>query len=275
MEITPFHTVIVSRYISFYEMFKECSFYQSFIWAHDVMLLPYGCSLNETQILSKWDKYINKCICLTEWQRNCFVAKYPTLKDKITLINNGIDLKSFNVIDTNKKIKNKFIYSSRPDRGLNILLKLWPSILEKMPDATLVISSYGTFPSNPEETILKHIIDTNDSIKFLGKLNTDQLYSEMETSEYWLYPTHWPETSCITALEMLMSEVICLYYPVAGLPFTIDKYGIQVKPNSEIDILVSLTDEQKETLRKNGREYAEQCSWENRSKIWNNTLSNN
>jgi glycosyltransferase involved in cell wall biosynthesis len=97
----------------------------------------------------------------------------------------------------------------------------------------------------------------------------------METSEYWLYPTHWPETSCITALEMLMSEVICLYYPVAGLPFTIDKYGIQVKPNSEIDILVSLTDEQKETLRKNGREYAEQCSWENRSKIWNNTLSNN
>jgi glycosyltransferase involved in cell wall biosynthesis len=272
---TPIHTLIVSRYISFYEMFKECSFYQSFIWAHDVMLLPYGCSLNETQILSKWDKYINKCICLTEWQRNCFVAKYPTLKDKITLINNGIDLKSFNVIDTNKKIKNKFIYSSRPDRGLNILLKLWPSILEKMPDATLVISSYGTFPSNPEETILKHIIDTNDSIKFLGKLNTDQLYSEMETSEYWLYPTHWPETSCITALEMLMSEVICLYYPVAGLPFTIDKYGIQVKPNSEIDILVSLTDEQKETLRKNGREYAEQCSWENRSKIWNNTLSNN
>jgi glycosyltransferase involved in cell wall biosynthesis len=269
---TPIHTLIVSRYISFYEMFKDCSFYQSFIWAHDVLLLPYGCSLNTSQILSKWDKYINKCICLTEWQRNSFVEKYPTLKDKITLINNGIDNKSFNVIDTNKKIKNKFIYSSRPDRGLNILLQLWPLILEKMPDATLVVSSYGTFPSNTQESILKHIIDANDSIKFLGKLNTDQLYTEMASSEYWLYPTHWPETSCITALEMLMSEVICLYYPVAGLTYTMDKCGIQVKPNSEIDILVSLTDEQKETLRKNGREYAEQCSWENRSKIWNNTL---
>ena len=268
----PIHTVIVSRYISFYEMFKECSFYQSFIWAHDVLLLPYGCSLTETQILSKWDKYINKCVCLTEWHRNLFSEKYPTLKDKITLINNGIDLNSFNVIETNKKIKNKFIYSSRPDRGLNILLKLWPSILEKIPDATLVVSSYGTFPSNDEEKILKNIIDISDSIKFLGKLNTDQLYSEMETSEYWLYPTHWPETSCITALEMLMSEVICLYYPVAGLTYTMDKYGIQIIPNSEIDTIVSLTDEQKETLRKNGREYAEQCSWENRLKIWNNYI---
>jgi beta-1,4-mannosyl-glycoprotein beta-1,4-N-acetylglucosaminyltransferase len=273
IDSTPFHTVIVSRYISFYEMFKECSFYQSFIWAHDVLLLPYGCSLNETQILSKWDKYINKCVCLTEWHRSIFSEKYPTLKDKITLINNGIDLNSFNVIETNKKIKNKFIYSSRPDRGLNILLKLWPSILEKIPDATLVVSSYGTFPSNAEEKILKNIIDTTDSIKLLGKLNTYQLYSEMETAEYWLYPTHWPETSCITALEMLMSEVICLYYPVAGLTYTMDKYGIQIIPNSEINTIVSLTDEQKNTLRKKGREYAEQCSWKNRYKLWHKLLS--
>lgn len=270
---THFHTLIVSRYISFYELFKECSFYQSFIWAHDVVLLPYGCSLNDTQILTKWDKYINGCICLTEWHKAEFIKIYPILKDKITLINNGIDLKSFNIIDTDKKIKNKFIYSSRPDRGLNILLSLWPLILEKIPDATLVVSSYGKFPSNEEEKNLKNIIDSNDTIKFLGKLNTEQLYNEMESSEYWLYPTHWPETSCITALEMLMSEVICLYYPVAGLTYTMDKYGIQIKPYSEIETLVSLTENQKDDLRKNGREYAEKCSWINRYNRWYNLLS--
>jgi len=268
----PFHTVIVSRYISFYEIFGKCSYYQSYIWAHDVVLLPYGCKLNELQILTKWNKYINGCICLTEWHRDLFKERYPILKDKITLINNGLDLKSFNVIDTNKKIKNKFIYSSRPDRGLNVLLNLWPKILEKIPDATLVVSSYGTFPSNAEEEKSKNIIAANDSIKFLGKLNVEQLYNEMETSEYWLYPTHWPETSCITALEMLMSEVICLYYPVAGLINTMDQFGIQIKPNSEIDMLISLTNEQREKLRKNGREYAEKCSWSNRSNIWVNLL---
>ena len=148
-------------------------------------------------------------------------------------------------------------------------------ILEKFPDATLVVSSYGNFPSNPDEIILKNIIDSNDSIEFLGKLSTDQLYVEMASSEYWLYPTHWPETSCITALEMLMSEVICLYYPVAGLTNTMDKYGIQVQSGKEIDTLVSLTDVKKETLRKNGREYAETCSWSNRCELWNKLLSLN
>lgn len=270
---TPIYTVIVSRYISFYEMFKDCSFYQSFIWAHDIDLLPYGCSLNQTQILTKWNKYINKCICLTEWHKNEFIKKYPIILDKITLINNGIDTNVFNIIDATKKITNKFIYSSRPDRGLNILLKLWPSILEKMPDATLVVSSYGRFPSNDNEKNLKNIMDTYPSITHLGKLNTEQLYREMETSEFWLYPTHWPETSCITALEMLMSEVICLYYPVAGLTDTMDKYGIQIKSNSEIETLVTLTVEQKNNLRKNGREYAEQCSWINRYNKWHNLLS--
>jgi GR25 family glycosyltransferase involved in LPS biosynthesis len=269
---TPFHTLIVSRYISFYEMFQNCSFYQSFIWAHDILLLPYGCNLNENQILKKWDKYINGCICLTEWHRNLFMEKYPTLKDKIKLINNGLDLDSFKA-NTNNKIKNKFIYTSRPDRGLNNLLKLWPQILEKIPDAILTISSYGEFPTTPEYKLLKNIIDNTDSIIHLGKLSISKLYEEMASSEFWLYPTHWPETSCITALEMLMSEVICLYYPIAGLTHTIDKYGIIVKPGSEIETIVSLTESQKEELRENGQMYAKSCSWQNRFNIWEKILN--
>ena len=103
------------------------------------------------------------------------------------------------------------------------------------------------------------IIKKYDSIRYLGKLNTQQLYTEMGTAEYWLYPTHWPETSCITALEMLMSEVICLYYPIAGLPYTIDTYGIKVENGNEINSIVSLTNKQKNELRKNGKAYALKC----------------
>jgi beta-1,4-mannosyl-glycoprotein beta-1,4-N-acetylglucosaminyltransferase len=275
IKTTAFHTVIVSRYISFYEMFSECSFYQSYIWAHDTQLLPYGCNLNENQILTKWNNYITGCICLTQWHKDQFISKYPELSNKITLINNGLDLDSFlngNATNAkkNKKQSNKFIYSSRPERGLDILLGLWPQILDELPDAELVISNYGVEP----ESVIMNIIKKYDSIRYLGKLNTQQLYSEMSTSEYWLYPTHWPETSCITALEMLMSEVICLYYPVAGLPFTIDKYGIQIKPGNEIETIINLTTKAKKELRENGKVYAESCSWKNRANIWSKFLLN-
>ena len=273
INLIPFHTVIVSRYISFYEMFKECSYYQSYIWAHDILLLPYGSNLNETQIFKKWNKYINKCICLTEWHKNEFTNKYPILKNKISLINNGIDCQSFSNSVTNKKITNKFIYSSRPDRGLNILLELWPQILENLPDATLVISFYGTFPS--DQLTLKTIIDSYDSIQYLGKLKFEQLYEEMASSEYWLYPTHWPETSCITALEMLMSGVICLYYPVAGLVNTLGNYGISVEKGKEIEAINNLTVKRKTEIIKRGKEYALSCSWANRANEWECVLGLN
>ena len=280
IERTPFHTLIVSRYVGFYEMFKTCSFYQSFIWAHDTLLLPYGCNLNEARILKKWNNYIDGCVCLTEWHKTIFSEKYPELKNKITLINNGLELTSFPNVDSdnilkNNKIKNKFIYTSRPDRGLNILLKLWPQIIEQIPDATLTISTYGSFPSNAEEVTLKTLIDTTPSIHYLGKLNVEQLYNEMSSAEFWLYPTHWQETSCITALEMLMSEVICLYYPVAGLVNTVGDYGIQIKPGSEIDAIVSLTIDNKNEIRQKGKKYALSCSWSKRYELWNKLLSHN
>lgn len=272
----PFHTVICSRYIGFLEIFNMCSFYQFYIWAHDTGLLPYGTNLSEHIILEKWSKYINGCICQTQWHADEYEKKYPSLMDKTIIINNGINIEDFPPSNNMSfKQTNKFIYTSRTERGLKKVLELWPKILLLIPDATLVISTYTNFPLNKDEEQIKTIIDSYESIKHLGKLNTTQLYNEMASSEYWLYPTCWPETSCITALEMLMSEVICLYYPVAGLVNTMDKYGIQIVPGNEITTLINLTPEKKDKLRKEGKEYALSCSWKNRAKLWANSLFSN
>ena len=94
--------------------------------------------------------------------------------NKIEIINNGIDISQFlktnkinnisyiepsdsHIIVTDegggriKKIKNKFVWSSRTERGLHIVLNLWNEILEKLPDATLDICSYGKFPKDKED----------------------------------------------------------------------------------------------------------------------------
>jgi hypothetical protein len=98
----------------------------------------------------------------------------------------------------------------------------------------------------------------------------------MSTSEYWLYPTSWPETSCITALEMLASEVICIYYPVAGLVNTLNECGIKINKGEEINTIINLTNEQKNEIRRKGKEYVNSCSWKDRSEIWNkNIIINN
>ena len=266
-----FKTIIVSRYISFYQMFQNFSAHETFIWAHDTELIGYGASVSTEQILTNFSNEITGCICQTEWHKKLFETRYPALKDKIITINNGINTDLFLTKVEEKKTKNRFMYSSCSERGLYTLLNLWPEILTKLPGAELFISSYNDFPKNDEERKYEKIIQENDSIKHLGKLSQTELYSLMNTVEYWLYTNCFRETSCITSLEMLASGVICLYYPLAGLVDTIGDYGVQVGKDDEVSTLLLLDkdEEKKSSLRKNGKEYAMSCSWKNRASIWN------
>jgi FkbM family methyltransferase len=266
----PFHTVVLSRYLFFLENYPHISFHQLFVWSHDTYLLPYGTKYdNSIDIVEKWNTYIDRCICLTEWQREKYVALYPKLADKIRIINNGVQYHQVRGQNTLVKQNNKFIYTSCSERGLKILLDLWPRILQKLPDAELVISSYNAFPKSPEDDEMVCIMEKYpESIHHLGKLSGNELYEQIRSAEYWLYPCTFNETSCITALEMLAGEVICLYYPTAGLPYTMGGCGIQINPGTELETLFSLTNEAKEQLRREGVEYVSNCTWENRADVW-------
>ena len=263
---TKFHTIVISRYLGFFDMHPHFKSYQNFLWVHDTLINSYGSSLNDKILLKKWDSRINGIICLTQWHKDHLENLYPRIKDKTHIINNGIKVEMFNYPTV--KTPNSFIYTSCPERGLRRVLEIWNSILEKFPDAQLNVSTYVDFPRNDSEREMQQLIETLPNIKHWGKLGPEQLYELMSTSEYWLYPTDWPETSCITALEMLKSEVICIYYPIAGLTCTMEDYGIQIHRGQEIDALSNLTEDRKRELRENGRVYADSCSWENRAARW-------
>jgi GR25 family glycosyltransferase involved in LPS biosynthesis len=292
IETNAFHTIIVSRYIGFYEMFPTFSAYQTYIWGHDIVLFPYGSSLSENEILSKWTNKITGCICQTEWHKNLFINQYPSLKEKLCVINNGINIDKFvgpikapsltlqslihktsaNAYVFLQKVPNRFIYSSCSERGLQKLLDLWPQIIEYLPDAELYIATYNEFPRDDKERNMEKIIQQYSSITHVGKLEQSKLYELIASAEYWMYPSYFNETSCITSMEMLMYEVICLYYPVAGLINTLGDYGIKISEGSEIDSLLDLTLKKKSELKKKGREYALSCSWKNRATEWCNVL---
>ena len=276
---TQFHTVICSRYISFLEIYgNACSFHQFYIWGHDTCLLSYGSNMSDAAIIEKWSECIDGCVCQTQWHADRYVELYPPLKSKMNIINNGIDLQLFPAPAL--KQRGKFIYTSRTERGLTRILELWPEVVGVLPNATLVVSTYEAFPCNDDEKRVQARIESlnreypDNCIQHLGKLNPTQLYSEMSTAEFWLYPTNWPETSCITAMEMLMSEVICLYHPLAGLIDTMNGCGIQIVPGTEVKALreIAHDEERKKALRSQGRAYAESCSWVQRAHKWKQTL---
>jgi len=266
-----FNTIIVSRFINYFETYPYFKTKNIFVWGHDVNLLTRTNNLQKpNDILNKCNNKITNYICLTEWQKQRYENIYPMTKGKIKLINNGIHLNLFpknNNIKINK-VSNRFIYTSHPSRGLSKILELWPEICSKLKDPELKFATYANFPSCEDEKKMQEIMNKYKNIEFMGKLNPSQLYELMGSAEYWLYPTNFDETSCITALEMLYSEVICLYYPRAGLTGTIGEYGIKVSSGNEIEKIINLREDDKIKLRENGKIYAESCSWENRFLIW-------
>jgi len=266
-----FKTIIISRFINFFELYPFFKTKNVFIWGHDTNLLTRSPNPQKAfNILNKWNSKINNYICLTEWQKQRYENIYPMIKNKIELINNGINLELFPK-NINKK-KNRFVFTSGPARGLGRVLELWPEICNKLEDAELKFATYTNFPCTEEDNKMQEIISKYNNIQFMGRLNPNELYELQASSEYWLYPTNFDETSCITALEMLYNEVICVYYPRAGLTDTVGEYGIKVSNENEIASIINLTEEDKIKLRASGKKYAEECSWENRANIWLNLI---
>ena len=249
------NNVFVSRYLDFFEIFKELEYSNLIILQHDTKLI------NDNLLESNLHK-IDYVINLTNWQKENTLKIYPYLIDSIQVINNGINL---SLLNCSKKVKNSFLYSFRPERGLIELLKMWPSIKNEFTNSILNICSYVDIPSN----ILNIINELNKdsvSINILGKLNNKDLYYVMSKTEYCIYPTDFYETSCITAMEMLASGVIVLYYPIGGLVDTLSNYGIQVNNDNYLDTLINLTESEKDLIIKKGLDYSKELSWENTAK---------
>lgn len=284
LETTEFHTIIISRYVSFFLIYPQFKCFNLILMAHDSFGFLNNIkdnSVNSCDIVHMYLNIIDNVVALTDWHKNNILKYNKGLHYIIKVINNGINIDnlSMELEHTNCKVKNSFIYTSCSYRGLSRILELWPEILSTKPDAKLYISSYELFPKTDEDHKMNEIIQKyNDSITHLGFLNEAELNKLRKTIEFWFYPTNFCETSCITALEMLASEIICIYYPLAGLNDTLGDYGIKVNTGEEISTIVSisnLSDDEKNKIKLKGKHYALSCSWTNRAKEWNKLINLN
>ena len=277
LKTTSFYATIVSRYIGFLDDYPYLSTHKLFVWVHDLDFIPYkwGGSVSISDVLQKWNPKIDRYICLTEWHSNHMKAMYPFIADKVTIIPNGINSSLF--LPNSEKKKNRFVFTSCPERGYARVLELWPEIEKIVPDAELKLATYVVFPRNEDEEKQMKYIQESANIEFLGCLKPTELYELIGSAEYWLYPTNFHETFCITALEMLHSKVICLYYPVAALQNTVGEYGVVVSRGSELESITSISNDnmKKEALKEKGIEYARTFDWPNVYTYWSELIFNN
>jgi glycosyltransferase involved in cell wall biosynthesis len=186
------------------------------------------------EIIIPVDPKIKNIWGLTEWHATQIKQIFPQFKKIISSMNYGIS--SDNVPEYPVKTKNKFIYSSFPNRGLIVLLKMWPKIVKMFPDATLDI-----FCNLEQEWVNKVVPEMMKEIKTLLKINKkgikvhgwvakNVLAEYYQSAEYWLYPCIFEETFCLTALEAAISKACVITNGLAALSETA-KYGYTIPGN--------------------------------------------
>ena len=71
-------------------------------------------------------------------------------------------------------------------------------------------------------------------VRYLGSLNPTDLIRQIKSSEYWLYPSKYPETYCITALEMMMGRVKIISTDTGNLKRLLSNKSVLIQSDKEI-----------------------------------------
>lgn len=266
--------LIVSRYLNVFIDHTILS-KKIYLWVHDTTFQPYynGQPIrdNGAHLFHNIEHKIDGVIVLTEFHKQFVKQIYTIQESKIHVIGNGISIEKFN--KDVKKNRNKFIYTSYPERGLDLLLKIFPDIHAEFPETELYIY-------RGEENFTKQQLDTIAQypyIHYLGEKPNEFVVQEFLSAGVWLYPTNFVETYCISALEAQMAGCMCITSKRGSLPEIVGNRGVIIEEEygspRYIDsvmksVRVFLKTDLYDNKIKNGREWAKEQTWENMSDKW-------
>lgn len=277
-----YDVVIATNYIHYLPELdsREITFDKSYFWIHNNEYYPYywGTILDDMGSEHIQNSRLTKIIAVSKYSANILETKYPKMKGKVEVLPNATDPWDWNSVNTTDKIKDRFIYTSAADRGLANLLEMWPDIKKIKPNATLLVATppYGL-------DWYSSYVDTYQDVEFVGALPPSRLYDEIGKSEYWVYPSYYDETFCITALEMMMGGVKIISSDSANLKNLLIGKGKLISSGLEFskmkeEMLKHISNSDSEldfwsVTLKTAKEYATNLNWTKVQTMWKDVIN--
>ena len=221
---------LVSRFSEYVFLCTKVEFTISklYLVLHDVAI--------EGDMIPITDK-LTGILCISEWQKNQFLRLFPVFENKTHVISYGIETKSIQIENKNKY---SFIYPSFPNRGLLYLLRMFPTIVERYPDAKLNVFCNLDLP------YLDYVKEEIDEIRLLleqqsatvtnhGWVNRETLDRYWRESHIWFYPCIFAETCCRVAMEAAASKTFAICNDLGVLTETVGNRGGMINGDAKTE----------------------------------------
>ncbi len=214
------------------------------LWAGIAYYQP---AMHVLQDPSEQDIY-DGIVFVSEWQRSDFYQNFGIPVDRSYMIRNAAgtpfcELFSNDVpILPHKSRPPVIAYTSTPERGLDLLLDVFPKIREAIPGTRLkVFSSMKVYQvaeadDQSENNRLYRLCRDTEGVEYVGSLPQPELASELRAVTVLAYPNTVPETSCIAVMEAMASGCWVVTSNWGGLPETTAGFASLIPVEGDWDI---------------------------------------
>ncbi len=189
------------------------------LWNHD---LPF-----DVEKLSSLAYGIDYMYCLSQFHKNEYLRSFPDFEKIIKLTTNAVD---DSIIPKNSIKKHQIIFTSRPERGLFDALRMFHELGDKT--LKFIVCYYPTIDNDRTREIEKGCLDYIKKLRDEGyqievaQFPKAELLKNISESKCVLYPTDWPEISCINAIEAQACGTCFITYNKFALSETVEAGGL-------------------------------------------------
>ena len=253
----------------------------------NILWMHHFVNQKEAQNLSSKDfvQELDYIVFNSNWNSENHIYQFKIPKNKSVVIKNAIEK-----IDVEEKPKDKInlIYHTTPWRGLALLLKVFKNLNLKNVELNVCSSTiiYGKkFDSvlgKTYESIFNECKNTKN-VNYFGFLDNKKIIQMLKKMHIFSYPSIWPETSCIAAIESMAAGCEVVTTNLGALSETCSSFGTFVNFDRNFDnlekkysevLLNSIknfwSDKNQDKLKLQSKSINATCSWNARSVEWKN-----
>lgn len=125
------------------------------------------------------------------------------------------------------------IYHTTPHRGLELLVPAFLEIVKMVPNIHLdVYSSFNIYGWGERDRPYEHLFNIckdHPNISYHGAVPNAQVREALNKAHIFAYPSIWPETSCLAAIEALCAGCAVVAPDYGALPETIGQHGFMYR----------------------------------------------
>lgn len=211
------------------------------LWLHDLPQDPASAVLRDPSYRTQF----NKIVFVSHWQQQQYAQYLGIPYQEGVVLKNAVPYRESTLPKARHDGKLRFAYTSTPHRGLAVLAAAADALAQERQDWELHVYSsfhlYGWTEQDKQFQPLYDKLKENPCVVYHGTQSNRVVRDALDATHVLVYPSTYPETSCLAIQEALMAGCLCITSSYGALPETCAEWAWMFQFDERPEVMVQRT----------------------------------